>query len=242
MNLRRFLVFLSCVTLAAAGLAIGGASTGSAPATAAPKCTDVHVLFARGTAEVAPPLGITGIAFENALRNRLRGKSVRVEPVKYAASADFREKLKFAESFVEGVEYAQRRMTSIAAACPDTKIVLGGYSQGAALAGYAVSSEIKVPQKYARYRMYVPKPLSADVAKHVAAVIEFAPPSKRFIREAGAPAITPQAAYRGKTARYCIQGDTICNGAPLGGPNALHVLYSVNGMADQAAGYVARRV
>ncbi|ALG83335.1 cutinase family protein [Gordonia phthalatica] len=240
--LRRILVLLSCLALAAVGLTVGGASTGTAPAAAAPKCADVHVLFARGTVEAAPPLGLTGIAFQNSLRNRLRGKTVRVEAVQYAASSDFREKLKFAESFVKGVEYAQRRMTSIAATCPDTKIVLGGYSQGAALAGYAISSQIKVPQKYSQYRAYLPKPLSADVAKHVAAVVEFAPPSKRFIREAGAPAITPQAAYRGKTARYCMQGDTICNGAPLGGPNALHLLYSVNGMTDQAAGYVARRV
>lgn len=200
------------------------------------------MLFARGTAEAAPPLGVTGIAFRNALRNRLRGKSVRVEAVQYAASADFNEKLKFAESFVKGVEYAQKRIKSIAAVCPKTKIVLGGYSQGAALAGYTISSRITVPGKYAQYRSYVPQPLAAEISKHVAAVIEFAPPSRRFIREAGAPAINPQAAYRGKTARYCIQGDTICNGAPLGGPNVLHVLYSVNGMADQAAGYVARRV
>lgn len=239
---RRILVLLSCLALTAVGLAVGGASTGTAPAAAAPKCADVHVLFARGTAEVAPPLGITGIAFENSLRNRLRGKTVRVEAVQYAASSDFREKLKFAESFVAGVEFAQRRITSIAAACPDTKIVLGGYSQGAALAGYTVSAQITVPQKYAPYRAYIPKPLSTAVAEHVAAVVEFAPPSKRFIREAGAPAIVPQAAYRGKTVRYCIQGDTICNGAPLGGPNALHLLYSVNGMTDQAADYVARRV
>nr|WP_066170988.1 cutinase family protein [Gordonia hydrophobica] len=240
--LRRILVLLSCVTLAASGLAVGGASTGSSPAVAAPHCVDVHVLFARGTAETAPPLGVTGIAFGNAVRDRLHGKSVRVEAVQYAASSDFTEKLKFAESFVKGVEYAQRRMMSIAATCPDTKIVLGGYSQGAALAGYTISSSIKIPAKYSEFDSYVPKPLPAEIAKHVAAVVEFGPPSKRFIREAGAPAITPQAAYRGKTARYCAQGDTICNGAPLGGPNALHLLYPVNGMMEQAANYVADRV
>jgi len=192
-----------------AGLAVGGASTGQAPAGAAPRCADVHVLFARGTVETAPPLGLTGIAFTNAVRGRLPGKSVRVEAVRYAASANFSNKLAFAHSFIRGVESAQRRMRSIAAACPDTDIVLGGYSQGAALAQYAVSAQVQVPERYQRYRSYVPRPL---------------------------------AAYRGKTVRYCIQGDTICNGARLGGPNALHLLYSVNGMADQGARYVARRV
>lgn len=228
--------------MAATGLAVGGSSTGSSPAGAAPKCADVHVLFARGTVEEAPPLGVTGIAFGNSVRNRLPGKSIRVEAINYAASANFTNKLAFAGQFIHGVEAAQKRIRSIAAVCPDTKIVLGGYSQGAALAGYTISSAIKVPSKYSQYRAYVPTPLPAEISRHVAAVVEFAPPSARFIREAGAPAITPQSAYRGKTVRYCIQGDTICNGAPLGGPNVLHLLYSVNGMTDQAAGFVARRV
>ena len=55
--LRRILVLLSCLALAAVGLTVGGASTGTAPAAAAPKCADVHVLFARGTVEAAPPRG-----------------------------------------------------------------------------------------------------------------------------------------------------------------------------------------
>lgn len=242
MILRRTLVLLSCFLLTATGIAVGGSTVGTAPAGAAPRCADVHVLFARGTVESAPPLGLTGIAFTNAVRGRLPGKSVRVEPVRYAASANFSNKLAFANSFIRGVDSAQRRMRSIAAACPDTDIVLGGYSQGAALAQYAVSAQVRVPEQYRRYSSYIPRPLPASVASHVAAVVLFAPPSARFLRQAGAPAVVPQAAYRGKTVQYCIQGDTICNGAPLGGPNALHLLYSVNGMADQGALFVARRV
>lgn len=241
--MRRVLVVLSCLALAVTGLAVGSSTSGSSTAGAAPaRCADVHVLFARGTAETAPPLGVTGFAFGNSLEKRLPTKSVRVEAINYAASADFSEKLKFAESFVEGVKMAQRRIKSIAATCPDTKIVLGGYSQGAALAGYTISSKFAVPTKYEKYSSYVPDTLPADIASHIAAVIEFAPPSARFLREAGAPPIQPQGVYRNKTDVFCIQGDTICNGAPLGGPNGLHLLYSVNGMTDQAANYVARRL
>ncbi|MGB3885268.1 cutinase family protein [Gordonia sp. (in: high G+C Gram-positive bacteria)] len=241
--MRRILVVLSCLFVAVAGLIAGSSTTGGTPAGAAPgKCADVHVLFARGTAETAPPLGVIGIAFGNSLEKRLPGKSVRVEAVNYAASADFSEKLKFAESFVEGMRTAQRRIKAIAAACPDTKIVLGGYSQGAALIGYTISSEFKIPAKYKQYDRYVPAPLPAELASHIAAVVQFGTPSARFIRDAGAPPIEPQSVYRNRTVRYCIAGDTICNGAPLGGPNGLHLLYPVNGMTDQAANFVARHL
>ncbi|WP_026918531.1 cutinase family protein [Gordonia shandongensis] len=240
--MRRILLTAAAALLAATGVAVGGATVGEAPSTAAPGCADVHVLFARGTAETAPPLGVTGIAFGESMKRRLPGKSVRVEAVRYAASSDFSHRLRFAKSVVDGIDNAQRRITSIATHCPDTKIVLGGYSQGAALAGYLTNDSFALPAAYARYRSYVPKPLSAETASHIAAVIQFAPPSSRFLRDVGAPPIRPSKEFRGKIARYCIVGDTICNGARAGAPNALHVLYSVNGMTDRAANFAARRL
>lgn len=235
---KRLLVVVSGLVVA-----LGGVLAFQAPAaSAAPGCSDVHVLFARGTAETAPPLGVTGIAFENSLRNRVNGKSIRVEPVRYSASADFSNKLEFAETFVEGVKYTQNRVRQIAETCPKTDIVIGGYSQGGALAAYTVADSYNIPADYARFRQYAPKPMAADLADNVAAVVLFAPPSDRFLKDAGAPTMRVGKAYQDKTVRYCTQGDTICNGAPLGGPNALHLLYPVNGSTDRAAGYVARRV
>lgn len=239
--MRRIAAAASALLIALAGLAVGG-TTAPAPAGAAPACADVHVLFARGTAEEAPPLGITGIAFGNSVRNRLPRQSVRVEAVAYAASADFEHRVAFAESFVAGMRAAQQRVTSIAAHCPDTRIVLGGYSQGAALIAYTINAGYDLPQQYQQYRRYLPDPLPAEIAPHVAAVVEFGPPSARFLRQAGVPPLEAQAAYRGKTVRYCVTGDTICNGAPIDIPNPLHLLYSVNGMTDQAADFVARRL
>lgn len=224
-------------------LAFSGVSWAhTAIAAAAPGCADVHVLFARGTAETAPPLGVTGIAFENALRNRVHGESIRVEPVKYAASSDFGNKLKFAETVVTGIAHTQDRVRQIAAACPNTDIVLGGYSQGAALAAYAVADSYDLPAAYTRYRQYAPTPMPAGLAARVKAVVLFAPPSARFLRDAGAPTMHVGKAYAGKTLRICAPGDNICDGAPLAGPNAIHLLYPVNGSTERAAGYVARRV
>ncbi|MCF8587254.1 cutinase family protein [Gordonia liuliyuniae] len=238
---KRIVVLVSGVIVALSGI-LALQAPAAPNASAAPRCADVHVLFARGTAETAPPLGVTGIAFENSLRNRIKGDSVRVEPVNYPASSNFSNKLEFAETFVTGVKHAQKRVRQIAAACPKTDIVVGGYSQGGALAAYTVADSYDIPASYADYRQYAPKPMSAELADHVAAVVLFAPPSARFLKDAGAPTMRVGKAYAGKTIRFCTQGDTICNGAPLAGPNALHLLYPVNGSTDRAAAYVARRV
>nr|WP_132992737.1 cutinase family protein [Gordonia zhaorongruii] len=236
--LKRLLVSVSCAVAVIGGLT----AVSPAPASAAPGCADVHVLFARGTVETAPPLGLTGIAFEQSLRNTLRGKSVRVEAVDYRAAANFRNELAFAQQFVQGVKDQQARTKQIAAACPDTDIVLGGYSQGAALTEYTLADEYTVPAKYSEYRSYLPTPLPDSISEHVSAVVLFGPPSDRFLRQGGAPSVEIGKAYRGKTTDYCAQGDNICNGASLAQPNAQHLLYPVNGMTDSAARYVARHV
>lgn len=223
-------------------LAIVGASVVIAPAASAASCPDVEVVFARGTAEPAPQLGLTGLSFGEAMRAQMPGKSVAVDGVNYAASSDFNNKLRFAETVVQGIKTTQNRITSIAAACPRTKIVLGGYSQGAAVVSYATQPVIQVPDAYRKYASYVPAPLPTGVASHVAAVVLFGPPSDNFISQAGAPPVRTGPLYASKTARYCIQGDTVCNGAPIMQPNALHTLYMVNGMTLDAARFAAQRM
>ncbi|MBD1322525.1 cutinase family protein [Gordonia hankookensis] len=222
--------------------AIAGGVVMNAPKASAATCSDVAVVFARGTAEPAPPIGLTGQSFVGALRSQLPGKSVAAQGVKYAASSDFNNRPKFVRSVVDGVKEAQNEVKTIAATCPRTRIVLGGYSQGAVVAGYATSGKITIADRYRQYESQVPAPLPANVASHVAAVVLFAPPSDRFISDVGAPRIRVGAPYEPKTVRYCIPGDTICNGAPVGQPNALHVLYTVNGMPLDAAHFVVGRL
>ena len=236
--LRRALV-IAVSTLATMTAVIVG--TG-APATAAPGCAGVQVVFARGTAEMAPPIGITGLSFNQALDDRVHGKSVRTSAVNYPASSNFSDRLGFAHNVVDGIKDAQRQIKSIARRCPNTDIVLGGYSQGAVVATYAVADRINIPAKYLRYRSYAPEPLGAEYAKHISAVVLFGTPSSHWIRQVGAPGMKVGAAYRGKTVRYCVAGDNVCDGSPVGGPTAQHVLYSVNGDTIRAADFVARRV
>jgi cutinase len=205
-----------------------------------PPCPDVEVVFARGTYE-APGVGGTGQAFVDALRSQLGARSMNVYPVNYLASGDFGDRIQFARTVVDGIRDAGLHIEATAANCPDTRIVLGGYSQGAVVAGYVTSAEIP-EQVPAEYLEFIPNPMPPEVADHVAAVVLFGMPSAQFISDVGAPPVTIGPSYVNKTLQLCVPDDTICNGAPVGGPSFAHGMYSVNGMANEAATYVVGRL
>jgi cutinase-like protein len=201
------------------------------PTASAQPCPDVEVIFARGTFE-APGVGGTGQAFVDALRGQLGDKSMDVYPVNYPASLDF-------ATAADGVVDASNKIRDVAASCPSTKMVLGGYSQGAAVIAY--TTEDAVPNGYT-LPAGLTGPMAPEVAKHVAAVVLFGKPSSGFLQMiyTGAPPITVGHLYADKTADLCIPEDNVCS--PTGNDNGAHNLYSVNGMATQAADFAARRL
>ncbi|MDV3132640.1 cutinase family protein [Mycobacterium sp. 29Ha] len=212
-----------------------------APLAAAQGCPDVEVVFARGTGE-PPGVGGVGQAFVDAVRTQAAPRSVNVYPVNYAASSDFMgDRIAFARTVVDGIRDAGTHIEATAANCPDTQIVLGGFSQGAALAGYVTSAEIpeEVP---AEYREFIPNPMPSEVADHVAAVVLIGLPSPEFLASGGAPPITIGPSYVGKTLKVCAPDDTICNGAPAGPPSFSHAMYGVNGSVNEAAAYAVARL
>jgi hypothetical protein len=146
--------------------------------------------------------------------------------------------MEFAATVVEGIRDAADHVQATAANCPKTKIVLGGFSQGAAVAGFVTSAVVPdgVPAAL------VPPPMPPEVANHVAAVALFGKPSDQWLRGAGAPPVAIGPLYAPKTTDLCADGDTICNGAPLGGPTIAHASYGFNGMVNQAATFVAGRL
>ncbi|HET9877273.1 MAG TPA: cutinase family protein [Mycobacterium sp.] len=205
------------------------------PSASAEPCPDVEAVFARGTGE---PTGVGGIgqAFIDSLHSQLGSRSFQVYPVNYPASSDFGSGAEFARTVVEGIRDAATHIEDTAATCPKTRIVLGGYSQGAALAGYVTSAEIpkEVP---AEYRAFIPEPMPPEIANHVAAVTLFGTPSAEFLTQNGAPPITIGPSYVPKTLQLCAPDDTICSGDPGGGPPIGHAMYALNGMAGQAADF-----
>jgi cutinase len=214
--------------LALIGVVAGPAATANA---ADDSCAAVEVVFARGTFE-APGVGATGQSFVDALSARLPGKTVEAYGVNYPASLNFGQA-------VDGVADAANKIQAISAECPSTKIVLGGYSQGAAVAGYTTSST--VPAGIA-LPASISGPLPASVASHVAAVALFGTPDDWFLglADRSAPPITIGDLYGGKTIQLCATGDPVCY--PGGLDRSAHSTYKSNGMADHAADFVVSKL
>ncbi len=220
---------------AAAAVLFSALLSAPVPAAAAP-CPDVEVVFARGTSE---PVGVgqIGQQFVDALRGQTT-KSVSVYPVNYLASNDFNNPMEFAKTVVDGIRDAGSHIQATAANCPDTRIVLGGFSQGAVLAGFVTSAVVPegVPADL------VPSPMPPEVANHVAAVTLFGMPSAAWMRKYGAPPVVIGPLYSDKTIELCNPGDAICDGDPGGMPNLQHIMYGANGMIGQAATFAAQRL
>jgi len=229
---RQIARFVAAVLLTACGLL-------TAPITiaAAQPCPDVEAVFARGTGE-PPGVGMTGQPFVDSLRSAVGTKSLDVYPVNYEASSNFSDPIAFAQSFADGIKDAGSHIEATAANCPKTRIVLGGYSQGAAVAGSVTSASIPagIPAEYVQM---LPKPMPPEVANHVAAVTLFGTPSAQWLQNYGAPALVIGPLYVPKTLELCTAGDTICDGEAGGAPSIAHVEYAVNGMTGQAADFAA---
>jgi cutinase len=223
--------------VAAVLLSAGGLFSAPITIAAAQPCSDVEAVFARGTGE---PAGVGGIGepFVDELRAAIGPKSLDVYPVNYEASSDFSDRIQFAQSVVDGIKDATSHIEATAANCPKTRIVLGGYSQGAAVAGFVTSASIPqgVPEEY---RSFLPQPMPAEVANHVAAVTLFGKPSAQWLQNYSAPVVVIGPLYGPKTLNLCADGDTICNGDPGGLPSFAHTTYPANGMTQQAADFAA---
>lgn len=208
-----------------------------APIANAAPCPDAEVVFARGTGE-PPGAGGIGQAFVDSLRGKAGTKSVSEYPVNYQASADFADGIQFALTVIDGIRDATSHIQAVAADCPATKMVLGGFSQGAAVAAFTTAADIPegVPAAF------VPPPMPPEIATHVAAVTLFGKPSNQFLRDAGAPQITIGPLYAPKTIDLCATGDSVCNGAAPGPPTGAHNSYIANGMVDQAAQFALSRL
>lgn len=202
-------------------------ATGTAGAELA--CPYAQIVFVRGTFE-QPGVGATGQAFVDALTDRLGGKSVDVYAANYPASLDF-------QRAADGIVDVRNKIESTAATCPSTKIVLGGYSQGAAVAGYTLADTI--PADY-QLPTGITGPLPAAMANHVAAVALFGTPGPGFMAlvQRSAPPIIIGNPYAARTIQLCAPGDPVCS--PGGLDRSAHGAYQSNGMAAEAADFAVR--
>lgn len=196
------------------------------PLAAADPCPDVQVVFARGTDD-PPGLGPTGQAFVDSLHPRIGAKSFDVYPVDYPATHDW------TNAGEAGVRDAGAHVLSMAHNCPNTKMVLGGYSQGAAVMGFVTSPVVPNGIDPAS----VPKPLDPEIANHVSSVVLFALPNEKAMNFFGEPPVFIGPLYQAKTLQVCAAEDPICSD----GMNfAAHDTYSTNAaVIDKGAAFAA---
>jgi cutinase-like protein len=116
----------------------------------------------------------------------------------------------------------------MATTCPATKIVLGGYTQGAAVVDIITVAD--------QPTLGFAQPMPANVADHVAAVAVFCNPSIRLL---GGPLNALSPVYGYKTLDLCNGADPVCSN---GDDVAAHSLYVQSRLAAQAAQFVADRV
>ena len=109
------------------------------------------------------------------------------------------------------------------ATCPNTKDLLGGYSQGSTVIDLATTA------------------MPAPVADHVAAVALFGEPSSGFstMLWGGQPLPTINPLYGSKTISLCAPDDPICS---RGGNIIAHVSYIESGMTNRAATFAANKL
>ncbi|ULN36362.1 cutinase family protein [Mycolicibacterium smegmatis] len=214
--------------VAVAAAATSGMQIAAMPSAMAAPCPDAEVIFARGTTEL-PGLGPTGDAFVEALRPQLGDKTLGVYAVDYPATTAF-------STAVQGIADARARILANAANCPDTKMVLGGFSQGAAVMGFVTSSAVPDGVSPAE----VPAPMPPEIADHVAAVALFGKPSPRFMRVLNDPPVVVGPYYAAKAIDLCVDNDLVCD--PKGSSFAVHNQYQEFGLVTQAATFVAQKL
>lgn len=147
--------------------------------------------------------------------------------VDYPATTDF-------PTAMAGIYDAGTHVEQTAANCPQSKLVLGGLSQGAAVMGFVTAAAIPDGAP-----LDAPRPMPPEVADHVAAVTLFGMPSVAFMHSIGAPPIVIGSLYAEKTIQLCAPGDPVCSS---GGNWAAHNGYADDGMVEQAAVFAAGRL
>lgn len=211
--------------LGAAALAACGLASAPVPSVSAASCPAEQVVFARGTGE-PPGIGPVGEAFVNQLRSRVGANALGVYAVKYPASDQW-------DTGIDGVRDAGAHVVSMAKNCPNTKMVLSGYSQGAAVMGFVTSPEVPAGVDPAT----VPRPLAPDIADHVSSVVLFGLPNERAMSFLGEPPVTIGPLYEPKTLELCIDNDPVCSDGldfALHNPNSYE-----DGMVARGADYAA---
>ncbi|MCV7178649.1 cutinase family protein [Mycolicibacterium sphagni] len=191
------------------------------PVASATDCADAEVIFARGTDEPAG-MGRVGDALVDALRKQTDGLNVSSYAVNYKAG-----KLQLHGG--DGANDVINHIKSTVSSCPDTKIILGGYSQGASVIDIVAG----VPMGGITWGSSLPP----EYAKNIAAVATFGDVADRT----GGSLPAQSTLLGSKAIDFCNPADPICHAGP-GNEWSGHTEGYVPFYTDQAAAFAAAKL
>jgi len=220
MQIDRLRGIFTVVLTAAALLTVPAVAPGSIPTASAYDCPDVEVIFARGTSE-PPGVGRVGRALIDSLRQQT-SKKVDEYAVNYPAG-----RLQLGGG--DGANDVIKRVKAAAEVCPDTQLVLGGYSQGASVIDIVTGTQVG--------GISWGNQLPAEYADQVVAVTTFGNPADR----SGGPISQQSALFGSKAIDLCNPGDPICHEGP-GNEWSDHTDGYIPALTSQAANFVAGRL
>jgi len=229
MRLRSIISLTQSIPVGLARLAVVGVLTAALafPAailipTASASCSPVEVVFARGRQE-SPGAGVVGNAFVSALRSKVN-RNVSLYAVRYPADTEVDV----------GANDMSAHVQNTINGCPDTRVVLGGYSLGAAV------TDVVLAAPGPMFGFTNPLPPGAD--QHIAAVALFGNGSQWV-----GPITNFNPVYTDRTIDMCHGADPICNPADPhtwsdNWPQHAGSQYIQAGMVNQAADFVAGKL
>nr|WP_234706078.1 cutinase family protein [Mycolicibacterium setense] len=191
------------------------------PSASAADCADVEVVFARGTDE-PPGMGRVGDALVESLRKQAVGMNIATYAVNYKAS-----KLQLHGG--DGAKDAISHIKSTLSSCPDTQIVLGGYSQGASVINIVAGN----PLGGIKWGDSLPP----EYADNVAAITTFGDVGTRTKQTIA----TQSALFGSKAIDLCNPSDPICHEGQ-GNEWSGHTEGYVPVYTTQAAAFVASKL
>ncbi|KPI45703.1 Cutinase [Cyphellophora attinorum] len=158
-------------------------------------CTPVTIVFARGTAEPGNVGLLAGPPFFGALGNLIGSGNIAIQGVDYPASIPGY----LVGGSPDGSTKFAQLVSQAATQCPQTQIVVGGYSQGAQVVHNGL------------------KQTPANVAARINAAVLFGDPYDGQAL---------QGVSADDTVTYCFDDDLICKGDPIVLP--AHLSYSLD--------------
>lgn len=200
-------------------------------------CTPVHIITARASGE-APGEGITGALASQIIRQS--DQQISRANVNYPATLN-----NYANSSGQGVAALKAQLTAQVQACPDQKIVLLGYSQGAHVILDAVGGGGGGSLGTAT------PPLPANISSHVVAFASFGDPRhvinqpfdlgssrRNGLFPRNAQQLQVLQGFADKIQAYCDRNDTFCDS---GFSINTHLTY-LNRFQDDAAEFVLGKI